>query len=156
MCLSVLCRCSYTLVWEPVGVEADGKPVFLNINNIKFNKTNALAVSVAQNFSVYRIPALLYLAKFLKTIQNAVPITWKGISDWIFQHYLHSFPLEIADSRYGNFFSFRLDSDILEKTSDEVATLGKQELEQIFRWKARASGVGKRSEERRVGKECLE
>ena len=46
------------------------------------------------------------------------------------------------NSHYGNFLSFglvRLDSDILEKTGDEVATLGEQ-LEYIFGWKARTSG----------------
>ena len=45
------------------------------------------------------------------------------------------------DSRYGNFLTFSLDSEILEKTGDEVATLGEQ-LEYIFGWKARTSGDG--------------
>ena len=42
------------------------------------------------------------------------------------------------DSRYGAFLSFALDPEILEKTGDEVATLGEQ-LESIFGWKARTS-----------------
>ena len=44
-------------------------------------------------------------------------------------------------SRYGTFLSFGLDADILEKTGDEVATLGEQ-LEHIFGWKTRTSGDG--------------
>ena len=39
------------------------------------------------------------------------------------------------ESQYHDFLSFGLDSDILEKTSDQVATLGEQ-LEYIFEWKA--------------------
>ena len=45
------------------------------------------------------------------------------------------------DSRYGAFLSFALDPEILEKTGDEVATLGEQ-LESIFGWKVRTSGDG--------------
>jgi hypothetical protein len=37
------------------------------------------------------------------------------------------------ESQYRDFLSFGLDSDILEKTGDEVATLGEQ-LEYIFGW----------------------
>jgi len=37
-------------------------------------------------------------------------------------------------SQYGAFLSFDLDTDILDKTGDEVATLGEQ-LEHIFGWK---------------------
>jgi hypothetical protein len=44
-------------------------------------------------------------------------------------------------SRYGAFLSFALDPDILEKTGDEIATLGEQ-LEGIFGWNARTSGDG--------------
>src|SRR5882762_1777893 len=40
------------------------------------------------------------------------------------------------DSRYGAFLSFELDSDILEKTGDEVATL-REQLEHILGCKAR-------------------
>ncbi|KAG1887116.1 hypothetical protein F4604DRAFT_1233114 [Suillus subluteus] len=43
------------------------------------------------------------------------------------------------DSQYCSFLSFPLDPDILEKTGDEVATLGEQ-LESVFGWKARTSG----------------
>ena len=39
------------------------------------------------------------------------------------------------------FLSFALDPEILEKTGDEVATLGEQ-LESIFGWKAHTSGDG--------------
>ena len=45
------------------------------------------------------------------------------------------------DSQYGTFLSFALDPEILEKTGDEVATLGEQ-LESIFGWKACTSGDG--------------
>jgi hypothetical protein len=45
------------------------------------------------------------------------------------------------DSKYCSFLSFTLDHDILEKTGDEVATLGEQ-LESVFGWKARTSGDG--------------
>ena len=45
------------------------------------------------------------------------------------------------DSRYGTFLSFALDPEILEKTGDEVATLGEQ-FESIFGWKACTSGDG--------------
>jgi hypothetical protein len=38
------------------------------------------------------------------------------------------------DSLYSSFLSFGLDSEILDKTGDEVATLGEQ-LEHIFGWK---------------------
>jgi len=44
-------------------------------------------------------------------------------------------------SRYGAFLSFGLDADILDRTGDEVATLGEQ-LEHIFGWKTRTSGDG--------------
>ena len=44
-------------------------------------------------------------------------------------------------SRYGAFLSFTLDLDILEKTGDEIATLGEQ-LEGVFGWNARTSGDG--------------
>jgi hypothetical protein len=45
------------------------------------------------------------------------------------------------DSLYCSFLSFCLDSEILDKTGDEVATLGEQ-LEHIFGWKTRSSGDG--------------
>ena len=45
------------------------------------------------------------------------------------------------DSQYGTFLSFALDPEILEKTGDEVATLGEQ-LESIFGWKARTPRDG--------------
>ena len=45
------------------------------------------------------------------------------------------------DSWYGTFLSFALDPEILEKTGDEVATLGEQ-LKSIFGWKAHMSGDG--------------
>jgi hypothetical protein len=49
----------------------------------------------------------------------------------------------VADSksRYNAFLSFSLDPDILDKTGDEVATLGEQ-LEHIFGWRTRTSGDG--------------
>ncbi|KAG2116350.1 hypothetical protein BD769DRAFT_1778182 [Suillus cothurnatus] len=54
-------------------------------------------------------------------------------------------PLPLADnyydSQYPSFLQFSLDPDILEKTGDEVATLGEQ-LESVFGWKARTSGDG--------------
>jgi hypothetical protein len=43
------------------------------------------------------------------------------------------------DSKYSAFFSFSLDEDILEKTGDEVATLGEQ-LERTFGWRSRTTG----------------
>jgi hypothetical protein len=49
--------------------------------------------------------------------------------------------LDGFESQYYSFLSFNLDPDILEKTGDEVATLGEQ-LEFIFGWKARNSGDG--------------
>ncbi|KAG1908395.1 uncharacterized protein F5891DRAFT_973815 [Suillus fuscotomentosus] len=45
------------------------------------------------------------------------------------------------DSQYPSFLQFSLDPDILEKTGDEVVTLGEQ-LESVFGWKARTSGDG--------------
>ena len=45
------------------------------------------------------------------------------------------------DLRYSAFLSFALDPKILEKTGDEVATLGEQ-LKSIFGWKAHTSGDG--------------
>ena len=44
-------------------------------------------------------------------------------------------------SRYSMFLLFTLDLDILEKTGDEIATLGEQ-LEGVFGWNARTSGDG--------------
>ena len=44
-------------------------------------------------------------------------------------------------SRYDTFLTFDLDPEILDKTSDEVATLGEQ-LEYIFGSKSRTSGDG--------------
>ncbi len=38
-------------------------------------------------------------------------------------------------SKYGTFVNFNLDEDILDKTGDEVATLGEQ-LEHMFGWQA--------------------
>jgi hypothetical protein len=43
------------------------------------------------------------------------------------------------DSKYGAFLAFALDEDILEKTGDEVATLGEQ-LEHAFGWRSRTTG----------------
>jgi hypothetical protein len=43
------------------------------------------------------------------------------------------------DSKYGAFLAFTLDEDILEKTGDEVATLGEQ-LEHAFGWQSRTTG----------------
>ncbi len=43
------------------------------------------------------------------------------------------------DSKYGTFLAFTLDEDILEKTGDEVATLGEQ-LERVFGWQSRTTG----------------
>jgi hypothetical protein len=45
------------------------------------------------------------------------------------------------DSIYSTFLNFSLDEDILDKTGDEVATLGEQ-LEHIFGWQARTTGDG--------------
>lgn len=45
------------------------------------------------------------------------------------------------DSVYSTFLAFSLDEDILEKTGDEVATLGEQ-LEHVFGWRARTTGDG--------------
>jgi hypothetical protein len=45
------------------------------------------------------------------------------------------------DSLYSFFLSFGLDSEILDKTGDEVATLGEQ-LKHIFGWKTQSSGDG--------------
>jgi hypothetical protein len=45
------------------------------------------------------------------------------------------------DSLYSAFLSFSLDSEILDKTGDEVATPGEQP-EHIFGWKTRSSGDG--------------
>ncbi|RDB28214.1 hypothetical protein Hypma_001371 [Hypsizygus marmoreus] len=50
-------------------------------------------------------------------------------------------PKSPVESRYGIFLCFELDSEILEKTGDEVATLGEQ-LECIFGWNARTTGDG--------------
>jgi hypothetical protein len=48
--------------------------------------------------------------------------------------YLLSFPLQMAfGSKYGGFLNFSLDDDILDKTGDEVVTLGEQ-LEHVFGW----------------------
>ena len=43
------------------------------------------------------------------------------------------------NSKYGAFLAFALDEDILEKTGDEVATLGEQ-LEHAFGWRSRTTG----------------
>jgi hypothetical protein len=45
------------------------------------------------------------------------------------------------DSKYNAFLAFSLDDDILEKTGDEVATLGEQ-LEHVFGWRSRTTGDG--------------
>ena len=61
------------------------------------------------------------------------------------QHLLANLPVQLhcptneSESRYYFFLSFNLDPDILEKTGDEIATLGEQ-LERVFGWKARTSG----------------
>jgi hypothetical protein len=44
-----------------------------------------------------------------------------------------------TNSHYGAFISFELDSDILKKTEDEVAT-PEEQLEHIFGWKSQMSG----------------
>ena len=46
-----------------------------------------------------------------------------------------------VNSVYSTFINFSLDPEILEKTGDEVATLGEQ-LEHVFGWKARTTGDG--------------
>jgi hypothetical protein len=46
-----------------------------------------------------------------------------------------------SHSQYSSFVNFSLDPDYLEKTGDEVATLGEQ-LEQVFGWRARTTGDG--------------
>ena len=61
-------------------------------------------------------------------------------------HLLANLPAQLPSgdgsaSRYGSFLSFTLDPDTLEKTGDEVATLGEQ-LEGIFGWRTRTSGDG--------------
>ena len=43
------------------------------------------------------------------------------------------------NSKYGAFLAFALDEDILEKTGDDVATLGEQ-LEHAFGWRSRTTG----------------
>ena len=46
-------------------------------------------------------------------------------------------PLRDAfNSKYSTFLNFNLDPEILDKTRDEVATLGEQ-LEHIFGWQTR-------------------
>jgi hypothetical protein len=45
------------------------------------------------------------------------------------------------NSKYGSFLNFGLDQEILEKTGDEIATLGEQ-LERIFGWQAHTMGDG--------------
>jgi hypothetical protein len=59
---------------------------------------------------------------------------------------LNNLPLQLprrdgSNSQYHAFLNFSLDQDILEKTGDEVATLGEQ-LEHVFGWKARTTGDG--------------
>jgi hypothetical protein len=46
-----------------------------------------------------------------------------------------------AESQYASLISFVLDPDILEKTGDEIATLGEQ-LEQVFGWRSRTTVDG--------------
>ena len=63
---------------------------------------------------------------------------------WIFTQVLANLPEQLPSSdsffsRYGAFLSFTLDLDILEKTGDEIATLGEQ-LEGVFGWNAWKSG----------------
>ena len=51
-------------------------------------------------------------------------------------------PLRDAfNSKYSTFLNFNLDPEILDKTGDEVATLGEQ-LEHIFGWQTRTTGDG--------------
>ncbi len=59
---------------------------------------------------------------------------------------LRDIPKELPDggttsTHYGTFINFHLDEELLDKTGDEVSTLGEQ-LECIFGWKARTSGDG--------------
>jgi hypothetical protein len=62
--------------------------------------------------------------------------------DWLLANLPTQLPRKDgAESRYQAFLSFGLDPDILEKTGDEVATLGEQ-LEGVFGWKTRTSGDG--------------
>ena len=62
--------------------------------------------------------------------------------DWLLANLPTQLPQKDgAESCYQAFLSFGLDPDILEKTGDEVATLGEQ-LEGVFGWKTRTSGDG--------------
>jgi len=59
---------------------------------------------------------------------------------------LRDIPKELPDggttsTHYGTFINFHLDEELLDKTGDEVSTLGEQ-LERVFGWKARTSGDG--------------
>jgi hypothetical protein len=59
---------------------------------------------------------------------------------------LRNLPLQLPcqdsfNSKYRDFLDFSLDEEILEKTGDEVATLGEQ-LEHVFGWQARSTGDG--------------
>ena len=61
-------------------------------------------------------------------------------------HLLGNLPSQLPrwdgfDSVYSGFLNFSLDEDILEKTGDEVATLGEQ-LERVFGWQTRPTGDG--------------
>ena len=61
-------------------------------------------------------------------------------------HLLGNLPSQLPhrdgfDSVYSGFLNFSLDEDILEKTGDEVATLGEQ-LERVFGWQTRTTGDG--------------
>ena len=61
------------------------------------------------------------------------------------QHLLENLPVQLhcptneSESHYYSFLPFSLDPNILEKTGDEIATLGEQ-LEHVFGWKAHTSG----------------
>jgi hypothetical protein len=78
-------------------------------------------------------------------VEHLSPEEFSGVLDRL-KHLLANLPSQLpsgdgCNSLYGTFLSFNLDSEILDKTGDEVATLGEQ-LEHIFGWKTRSSGDG--------------
>ncbi|KAG0698210.1 hypothetical protein DFH29DRAFT_1019310 [Suillus ampliporus] len=78
-------------------------------------------------------------------VESLSPEEFSALLDRL-KHLLANLPSQMplengSDSLYGSFLSFNLDPDILDKTGDEVATLGEQ-LEHIFGWRTRTSGDG--------------
>lgn len=63
------------------------------------------------------------------------------------QHFLKHLPSQLplpnspTDSRYSLFLNFALDPNLLEKTGDEICTLGEQ-LEHVFGWQSQTTGDG--------------